>query len=207
MTVRLRRMASLSVVGALVMISAVAGCTSSKAAPKAGTCLTSIAAAAATATPSADVPAAVSGPGSGRMLPRVRLGCLDGSGDVTVAAIGRPMIVTFWATYCAPCQDELPVEQEFASAAGRRVAVVGVDTADVASKGRSMVSDFGLTFPMVSDPDTVLLSRSVGGHAVPTLLFVTTDGHIAYSISTNHLDATALRGLSAKYLGVRVADA
>jgi thiol-disulfide isomerase/thioredoxin len=140
---------------------------------------------------------------TGQLLPRTALGCLDGSGDVSLAAIERPMIVSFWATYCQPCQAELPIVESFAKAAGGSIAVVGVDSGDERSKALSFASDLGLTFPMVFDPTTGLL-KAVAPPELPRLLFVTAGGRLAYSYASNQLTAATLRQLAATYLGVRV---
>jgi thiol-disulfide isomerase/thioredoxin len=195
-----------TIAGGMLIISGVAGCTSPAASARVGTCLAPLSAgvvASSSARPAADDSARPSAVG-GRKLPSIALGCLDGSGDVKLTSVGRPMIVSFWQSACAPCRVELPHLETFANAAGGAVAVVGVDTADERSKGRSMASDFGLTFPMVSDPDTTML-KSVAPPELPTLLFVTADGRIADTLASNQVDVATLRQLTAKYLGVTVA--
>jgi thiol-disulfide isomerase/thioredoxin len=211
---RLRFLAVPAALGLLVL-GGIAGCASSSGSTNAGRCLapltagspTQSATAAAVAT-SASMPSTALSPAdsaaTGRTLADLALGCLDGSGDVKLSAVGRPMIVSFWATWCQPCRAELPHVESFAQAAGGAVAVVGVDTGDDRGKATSFVSDFGLTFPMVSDPRTALL-KTVASPALPTLLFVAADGRIAYTYSSNKLDDATLRRLTTKYLGVRVA--
>jgi thiol-disulfide isomerase/thioredoxin len=139
----------------------------------------------------------------GKPLPTIKLGCLDGSGDVALTSVGRPMIVSFWATYCSPCQAETPTMEAFAKANADVVAVVGVDSGDEAGKAKSFASDFGMTYPIVSDPDTSLL-KSVAPPDLPRLLFVTPNGQIAYSYASNALTAATLNHLATTYLGIRV---
>ena len=61
-------------------------------------------------------------------LPNVTLPCLGGGPavDVRSAAPGRPTLVNLWATWCAPCVDEVPELVDLAARASDRLAVVGV---------------------------------------------------------------------------------
>ncbi len=187
---------------AILAIGSLTACTStSSAVAKPGTCLTPLT--ASSSGPAGSLPAAASVAPSGKPLPKLSLDCLDGSGKVPLPTLDRPAIISFWATYCGPCQEELPKLAAFAQSAGDRIAVIGVDTADEASKGRSMAADLGLMFPMLSDPNTTFF-KMVSAPGMPTLLFVTPGGHIAYSLSSNTVDETVLRTLSAKYLDVTV---
>jgi thiol-disulfide isomerase/thioredoxin len=207
MTARLR---PLLLAGVLLLGGgALAACSSSASpsAAKAGTCLAPVSATAPASTAAASTAAATAGgpvavSQDGKPLPTTKLGCLDGSGDVTLTSVGRPMIVSFWATYCPPCQAETPVVEAFAKANAGTVAVVGVDSGDDAGKAKSFVSDFGMTYPIVSDPTTGLL-KSVATPELPRLLFVTADGKIAYSYASNQLTAATLDRLVTTYLGVR----
>ena len=195
-----------SAVMALAALSMVAvslvGCSSS-AAPTAGTCLKSL-----TAPPSAGAvdPSRTVTPiaaATGRAIPRLALGCLDGSGKIQIPTLDRPMIISFWATYCGPCRAELPELAAFAKTAGDRLAVVGIDTADESSHGRSMASDLHLTFPMLADPDRKLY-LAVAAPGLPTLLFVAPGGRIVYSLSSNKVDGPTLDQLTSKYFGITV---
>jgi cytochrome c biogenesis protein CcmG, thiol:disulfide interchange protein DsbE len=186
---------------ALLALAGLAACSSSSSATaKAGTCLQPLSA-PASAVASDPTPSAAS---DGPSLPSITFACLNGSGNVRLSSVGRPMIVSMWATWCQPCRAEVPQIQAFSQAANNAVAVVGVDTGDTHGAGASFVSDFKLTYPMVSDPATKLLN-TVPPHELPTLLFVNGAGRIAYALASNHVDVATLRQLTAKYLGVTVA--
>ncbi|HZD98714.1 MAG TPA: TlpA disulfide reductase family protein, partial [Micromonosporaceae bacterium] len=130
--------------------------------------------------------------------------CLDGSGDVRLDTLSRPAVINMWASWCEPCRAELPAVEAFAKAAGPAVEVIGVDTADERSAAQSTISDFTLTYPMVSDPGQHIL-HSIGAQGLPATLFVAPGGDIRYvynsgtALDTAHLDA-----LAATYLGVTV---
>ncbi len=192
---------------ALAVFVAAAACASShsskSSAERPGTCLT------ATAKPSGTGPAtpssgsASAGKSAGR-VPAQSLACLDGSGDVRLDTLSRPAVINMWASWCEPCRAELPAVEAFAKAAAPSIDVIGVDTADERSPAQSTISDFALTYPMVSDPDQHIL-HSIGAQGLPATLFVAPGGDIRYvynsgtALDTAHLDA-----LAATYLGVTV---
>jgi len=52
----------------------------------------------------------------GRTAPPLTLHTLDGRSISTTDLIGKIVIVTFWATYCDPCREELPLLSDYAAA-------------------------------------------------------------------------------------------
>ena len=134
------------------------------------------------------------------------LPCLTAPGGLVRIApgSGRAEVINVWASWCEPCRAELPAVEAFAKAAGPAVEVIGVDTADERSAAQSTISDFTLTYPMVSDPGQHIL-HSIGAQGLPATLFVAPGGDIRYvynsgtALDTAHLDA-----LAATYLGVTV---
>ena len=64
--------------------------------------------------------------------PDVRFTCLDGEALTGADLIGRPAVITVFATWCPPCMAELPSLQRLRTAAGdtATVLMVGLDGAD-----------------------------------------------------------------------------
>lgn len=91
---------------------------------------------------------------------------------------GRPLVVNFWASWCAPCYDEAPVLQAYWERyEDTGVVFVGVQTQDRGKRaeGRVFIDLFGLSFPNVVDDDSAV-SVDWGLFGVPETFFVSRDG-------------------------------
>lgn len=144
----------------------------------------------------------VSGPES-LPLPDVELeGFEEGAAPVRLAEFrGAPLVVNFWATWCAPCVAEMPEFQEVAEDTAGQVTFLGVNYRDPERQAaRAFVTELGITYELAADPAGELLAE-VGGVGMPTTLFVDADGVVTYR-HTGALDIDQLRGLLADQLGV-----
>jgi cytochrome c biogenesis protein CcmG/thiol:disulfide interchange protein DsbE len=134
-------------------------------------------------------------------MPDLSLACFQGGSPVRLAALGRPAIVNLWASWCGPCRDELPAFQAFASTAGDRVTVIGVDTGDTRTAGGALLQDLKVGYLTLYDDQRRLLS-AIGRTALPVTLFVDADGGIRYVYNSTALDEPAIARLARTYLGV-----
>ncbi|MCC6975855.1 MAG: TlpA family protein disulfide reductase [Anaerolineae bacterium] len=62
---------------------------------------------------------------------------------------GTPLILNFWATWCAPCIQEMPILEKFHQ---RGVMVVGINVGDSPSTILAWAEQYHITFPLVLDP-------------------------------------------------------
>jgi len=105
---------------------------------------------------------------------------LDGSGrDLTLGGFrGRHVLVNFWATWCAPCREEMPsldaLQREFG---GERFQVVTVATGrDGPAAIRRFFEAVGVTaLPHYRDTGQ-RLAREMGVLGLPVSMFLNTDG-------------------------------
>ncbi len=72
---------------------------------------------------------------------------------------GRPVVLTFFASWCAPCEKELPALERIARS-HPDVAVVAVNFKDLARDSRNFVRDLKVTFPTLLEDN---VSNPVAG--------------------------------------------
>lgn len=134
-------------------------------------------------------------------LPPATLEGFAGGPPVNLADFrGEPLIVNFWATWCAPCVKEMPDLQQVAAEAEGTVAFLGIDVEDAPPNAEPFVEELGITYPLALDPRREY-SRQVNNFGMPTTLFVDADGLVRYR-HTGPLDAEQLRSLIAEHFDV-----
>lgn len=108
----------------------------------------------------------------GRSAPPLTLEHLSGS-TVTLAALrGRPVLVSFWASWCEPCEHEAPVLERFARGLHGKATLVGVNWEDLSlANARKFIHTYGWTFPNLRDPDGNV-GRDYGMTGGPPVTFV-----------------------------------
>jgi thiol-disulfide isomerase/thioredoxin len=97
------------------------------------------------------------------------------------AAPGRPVVLTFFAAWCAPCVSELPLIERLSRSWQQEgptsPVVVGVDELDQRPDGPDLVRRTGVTFPSGFDHDGSVGRRwNVDG--LPITVFIAPDGRI-----------------------------
>lgn len=113
---------------------------------------------------------------------------------------GHPILINFWASYCAPCRSELPLLQETARQhPGLRVVLV--DERDNAAAAGALLAQLGIQLPVVADPDGQIGTR-YGVAALPSTVFVHSDG-VVEGRHVGQLDRATLADHLATLVGSR----
>jgi cytochrome c biogenesis protein CcmG, thiol:disulfide interchange protein DsbE len=104
---------------------------------------------------------------------------LSGS-TVTLSALrGKVVLLNFWATWCAPCREELPAfsrwQRDFAAAG---LQVIGVSMDDSAADVAALLARQPLTYPVVMG-DAKLAAIFGGVLGLPLSYLIDAQGHIA----------------------------
>ena len=94
---------------------------------------------------------------NGRLAPALPSEQLSGH-SVTLAALrGHPALVTFWASWCGPCEQEAPTLERFSQSLDGRAQLVGVNWEDLSrANARSFVRRYSWSFPNLRDPDGIV---------------------------------------------------
>ena len=123
-------------------------------------------------------------PPVGAGAPAFTLARLDGAGSVSLASLrGHPVVLNFWASWCAPCKTEAAVlEQEWLRNRSRGVRFVGIDYHDLSSDARTFVAAHGLTFPMLKD-GSGNVTGDYGITQVPETYVIDANGKIVAHLS------------------------
>lgn len=91
----------------------------------------------------------------GQLAPPITLTTLDGHRIATADLRGKVVIVTFWATWCVPCREELPLLSRYASAHKSQGLVVlgfSLDTPDQLAKVRAVADTLSFPVGLLGDP-------------------------------------------------------
>ena len=97
----------------------------------------------------------VRAPDVGGAAPPFAAVTMDGDAVSSADLRGAPYMLNIWATWCAPCREEMPELQELHDAysdQGFRVVGVSVDDRGATEQIVAFTEELGLTFPIYHDP-------------------------------------------------------
>jgi cytochrome c biogenesis protein CcmG/thiol:disulfide interchange protein DsbE len=140
-------------------------------------------------------------PAAGGGLPDVSLPCFTGGAEVRLRDLRGPAVINIWASFCAPCRDELPVMQGLADRADGRYTVIGVDSGDRRAAAADFATDRGVTFPTLFD-EGKKFADSLGVFTLPATVFIDADGGM--NVHRTAMDVDQLIEQMKKYTGVTV---
>jgi len=113
----------------------------------------------------------------GQHLKSFSLGGLFGGKVKAPWESGHPSVEIFFASYCGPCQAEMPKIAKYLSTHKLgHVAILAVDSSDVRANAVAMVRHSRFTSPVAFDPNAVVTSGVFGFGYVPESVFVNAQG-------------------------------
>ena len=132
--------------------------------------------------------------------PDFTLADLDGRQIRLAELRGKTVVLDFWATWCPPCEFQIPILNEVYEAyreKGVEILGISVDTegADVV---RAYVEKHGARYPILMGSES--LARSFGAPGFPSLIVVAPDGTID-QVHVGLIEAPALEKAIAEVSG------
>lgn len=128
------------------------------------------------------IPGGAGGPGPdlGKPAPDFTLQDLAGNTVRLSDLRGRPVLINFWATWCAPCRTEMPELDAVARERGpERLRVLLVDFQEDPQEVQRYVDTLGLSLvPLLDRDGAVARAYRVGG--LPTSFFVDSAGGVRH---------------------------
>jgi thiol-disulfide isomerase/thioredoxin len=127
----------------------------------------------------------------GDPFPTLLLADADGTPrELAVPALakGKPVLVNFWASYCTPCVQELPLLQSRHASGAERVVTISVDVPGDVARARELLARAGASFPAFylagapakAGPDQRLLGDVIDLErlTLPTTVVVSPEGRV-----------------------------
>ena len=105
----------------------------------------------------------------------------DGRTDSLAAHRGSVVLLNLWATWCPPCQQEMPALERFSRENAGRVAVLGVDQGESSSVAAAYARGHGVTCPILLD-EKQQYGRAYRAIGLPTTVIIDRDGHVVRGI-------------------------
>ena len=93
------------------------------------------------------------------------------------AEAGRPTVVNLFASWCAPCRAEMPMLLR-ARDEHPQVTFLGIDHLDPRDAGQEFVTELGIDFPTIHDPEGDV-AFAVGARGMPTTVAFDRQGELA----------------------------
>lgn len=114
---------------------------------------------------------------AGGAAPGFSLSTTDGQRVTLAGLVGQPLVINFWATYCPPCRAEMPMlEKRVGETHGVRLVLI--NEGDPARVARTFLDSVGVHSQSLLDSD-LGVGRAYGAVALPTTVFIRSDGTIA----------------------------
>ena len=110
------------------------------------------------------------------VAPDFELLTLDGQKVRLSSLQGSPVVINFWATWCFPCREEMPLLQQ-AHEKNPDLIILAVNADEPTAEVQRYIEEMGLTFPVLLDEQAAVEGQyRVTG--LPTSYFVDRDGVI-----------------------------
>ena len=94
---------------------------------------------------------------------------------------GKVVVLNFWATWCAPCKEELPTLQTLHDISDNQTVVLTINVRESAARAARYMQTTGMTLPVISDPQGELAKRW-GVTVYPTTILIAPNGQARWRV-------------------------
>ena len=118
---------------------------------------------------------------AGDEAPDFTVEMLDGSKQTLSALRGKVVLVTFWATWCPPCRQEMAHMQKgvIDHFAGKDLVVIPISRGETRATVESFIQKMGYTFPVGLDHDKSIYLKYATNY-VPRSFVIDREGKVVY---------------------------
>ncbi|HKV59707.1 MAG TPA: TlpA disulfide reductase family protein [Ktedonobacteraceae bacterium] len=93
---------------------------------------------------------------------------------------GKAVVLNFWASWCAPCTEEVPLLENTwkqMQAQGKDVVFLGIDFQETNSAASNFIQQYGITYPAVLDTSGSVANK-YGITSLPDTIFIDRNGTV-----------------------------
>jgi thiol-disulfide isomerase/thioredoxin len=116
-----------------------------------------------------------------QVTPTFEAADLQGKVWSSTTLAGKVVVLNFWATWCAPCKDELPTLQTLHDISDAQTAVLTINVREPAARAARYLQSTGMTLPVIPDPKGEWAKRW-GVTVYPTTILIAPDGQARWRI-------------------------
>lgn len=120
---------------------------------------------------------------SDRAVRNFELPNLTGEQKTLYNYLGKPVVLVFWATWCGPCNEEMPRLQNYYETK-KDVQIVTVNATDTEASIETVTkyaTKKGWDLPILLD-ETGDIRKRFGGFTIPTTIFLSANGEIVHEV-------------------------
>lgn len=111
--------------------------------------------------------------------PPFKLPSIDGQEKTLEEFKGKPILLHFWATWCPPCREEMPVFQKLYNELNTSgLVIIGINVGESPEIVKNFVRETGVTFPILLD-ERGEIANMYKVRGLPTTFWIDPAGKIA----------------------------